>query len=389
MSHDPANLTENCHPAGHLPKKIMANPAQDEFDSLISRNTATHPTRHRDDTDSDVDSPAASDDESRDRGAAKNAWKSGTTTTGGGRSNGRSIQSGRVGRTGRGLRADGDESDAGSDEGVDNDGEYKPWENNGGSTNGAKDHLPSRNRVAPANTGPKGVITDAWQAADRERARKLGPVRSQDVGDVTRRDAGDGGRKGEWERGAGYAREDELEGDGEVEMEEEEEDGYVEEWRRKRMREMAERRQGGGGGRGGDYSGVDVVDAFGYLKAVEEAPRGTVVAVFIYDEDVCFFPLAPPFHTIPFPPSSSSTPPTQHHSSKTPHPTNPHKAPPNPPLHNPPPPPLLPQPRHPLHSPLAPRRRNRRGRRARTAGVQGWRTDCGVGAAGRGGAVYV
>ena len=43
----------------------------------------------------------------------------------------------------------------------------------------------------------------------------------------------------------------------------------------------------------GRYGSVEVVDALQYLEAVEAAPRGEIVVVYIYDDEVCS--LAPSF----------------------------------------------------------------------------------------------
>jgi hypothetical protein len=74
--------------------------------------------------------------------------------------------------------------------------------------------------------------------------------------------------------------------------EDEEDEDFMELWRKKRIDELEAAKKNGtigsnAHGRTINRGRVQVVDALGYLDAIEEAPRGSVVVVFISDEEVC------------------------------------------------------------------------------------------------------
>ncbi len=140
-----------------------------------------------------------------------------------------------------------------------------------------------------ANTGPKGVIADA-QAFEREkkgrqrtfeRTTELKLPMRQMNGGVTKANAA---RRGE----------NDKEVDEEDEIQEEEDREFVRKWREKRLGELkdgtAQRGKNGPTQEGQqvtrNYGIMETVDGPGFLNAIEKAPRGTVVVVYVFDEEV-------------------------------------------------------------------------------------------------------
>lgn len=150
------------------------------------------------------------------------------------------------------------------------------------------------------NTGPKGVIADARAAEKekfelelrkrREKSGVLGTgthVRSEIDEEV--------GRK--W-----YEDESEHE-DEDEDQDEDGDESFMKEWRRKRMSEVEALARNGS--RGGGSGKIEMVDALGYLEAVDGAARGRVVVVYISDSEVGVAPFYSLFDKlvlpIPFP----------------------------------------------------------------------------------------
>lgn len=160
-----------------------------------------------------------------------------------------------------------------------------------------------------ANTGPKGVISDAQNFRDARRDKRISLSQQQQQRPLT--EAGKlGQRLGELNFGEKEAAARGLEslGLGQEDQDEyldEGDEGFMREWRMRRLREMQEassggaglegRFLGGGGGRRGGsgrrFGALSTVDGEGYLEAVDGSGEGTVVVVCIYDDMVsCAFP---------------------------------------------------------------------------------------------------
>jgi len=125
-----------------------------------------------------------------------------------------------------------------------------------------------------ANTGPKGVIADAQAFEQAKRQHRFSFARK--------------GRKASTSPTPpaaiprAYRNEDY-----EKSSEEEDDDGFMARWRQRRLQELTNKRfsRGGSPGSAGKrvWGGLVKVDAEGYLDAIEQAPKDTVVVVFIYD----------------------------------------------------------------------------------------------------------
>jgi hypothetical protein len=239
------------------------NAAQDEFDALAATQKSKL-SRHRDDASSSDDAAADSDLE---------------TTT-------------RYGQSRPSLRAGGGRSNtANKDEDSENDDDDDDWDERYGAANAAigknsKDpgySIPTGDIGRQGNTGPKGVIADA-RAAEREKneQRRVIAAAAKNRGGASRINGGSGeveGRK--W-----YEDGEEPEDDGEDE-------DFMEQWRRKRIDELEAAKKNGTIGANvhgppAHRGKLQLVDAMGYLDAIEEAPKGMVVVVFISDEEVDF-----------------------------------------------------------------------------------------------------
>ncbi|OJJ50961.1 hypothetical protein ASPZODRAFT_148346 [Penicilliopsis zonata CBS 506.65] len=140
-------------------------------------------------------------------------------------------------------------------------------------------HIP--NTVYDANTGPKGVIADA-QAFERARKRsfrrtllsvtgfdqfhsssKPTPIPETDTTPLNR------GRDG----GSPHS------------SAEEDEESFLRKWRESRMQELQKTNTRHLSPRRRMFGSVEIVDAAGYLDAVERSPSGVTVVVCIYDPD--------------------------------------------------------------------------------------------------------
>jgi hypothetical protein len=155
-----------------------------------------------------------------------------------------------------------------------------------------------------ANTGPKGVISDAQNFRDSRRSRRTSTQSTATLQQsykqqrrrtpptfTTSSNGPSGSAGGCSEKLAEDSDEDQLADDGG-------DDEFMREWRQSRLREM----QNGGRIRGsaragasemvglprrtGLWGGVATVDGMGFLEAVDQSPEGTVVVVYIYDDYV-------------------------------------------------------------------------------------------------------
>jgi len=234
----------------------MSNPAQDEFDALAASQRHRLSHHHADASD---DSDANSDaDPSTSYPRAKPS-----------------------------LRSNGHDTAAG-DEDPNEDDDDDDWDQRygGGSGLGRKTApaytIPKGDIGRYGNTGPKGVIADA-RAAEREMfERKRAMIAASRAKRSQNHEPEDTGRK--WH-------EDDDVNDEDLEEEDGADEEFMEQWRQKRMGELETANANGtigasAYGRRRGHGRVEVVDALGYLDAIEESPRGVVVVVFISDDEV-------------------------------------------------------------------------------------------------------
>lgn len=134
-------------------------------------------------------------------------------------------------------------------------------------------HIPTA--VFDANTGPKGVISDAQsfeRAKKRSFRRTIMGATGWDFSSASRSPRG----SPPYSHGRGTGVEHALSDDDE---------DFMRRWREVRMAELvAGRRKVGPSKR--RWGTVEVVDAAGYLDAIEQVMAGTVVVVCIYDPEV-------------------------------------------------------------------------------------------------------
>lgn len=154
-----------------------------------------------------------------------------------------------------------------------------PSHSGGGST---LLHLPPREFDQGRTTGVKGVIADARSFQESRRGAFFS--RSSSV-----RDSSSANRRASK---MALMREDEEEGSGSG-LSLSDDEGFLERWRQQRRLELQQkgsevrtRRTSPSVRR---YGRFDEVDALGYLDAIEKVARDTVVVVFVYDAEVCFF----------------------------------------------------------------------------------------------------
>lgn len=129
-----------------------------------------------------------------------------------------------------------------------------------------------------ANTGPKGVIADAYAFESAKKASERLSFLPALSGFTPSEPAPQ------------YRRHDEEKRLGEAE----DEDEFMARWRQARLNELQSSFDGGkiaASGRtsspgGRRYGSLVTVDAEGYLDAVEKSPRGVTVVVLIYDDSV-------------------------------------------------------------------------------------------------------
>lgn len=154
------------------------------------------------------------------------------------------------------------------------------------STSSARNIIP-RTRYG-ANTGPKGVISDAQNFRDSQRnhrtsLRSLVGSQQQQQNQVYDEPA-----QRHWTQDPTSGLEKLEEGDDG--LDEEADEGFMQKWRQGRLKEMQNGAYESGihnsGRQRRSYGSLKTVDGEGYLDAVEKSPSGTVVAVYIYDDMV-------------------------------------------------------------------------------------------------------
>lgn len=236
---------------------MASNAAQDEFDAFAA-SQKTKLSRHRDDASSS-DETADSDLENKPRyGQSKPSLR-----CGGGRSNTRN-----------------------ADEDSDNDDDDDDWDERYGAANSAIGKnsktpgytIPKGDIGRDGNTGPKGVIADA-RAAEREKiAQKRALLAAKNRGPIRARDGEQEAEGRKWYE------------DGDENGQDEDDEDFMAQWRMKRIDELEAAKKNGTIGSNAygqpvQRGKLQVVDAMGYLDAIEKAPKGMVVVVFISDEE--------------------------------------------------------------------------------------------------------
>lgn len=134
-----------------------------------------------------------------------------------------------------------------------------------------------------ANTGPKGVISDAQNFRDSRRMHRMS-IQSNATLPAQTPDALAGAH---WSAGEKLS----VDADGYEEEDDGEDDhDFMSQWRQSRLREL---QNGGHESRmhqrtrsGRFWGGLTMVDGQGYLDALEKSGSDTVVAVYIYDDYV-------------------------------------------------------------------------------------------------------
>lgn len=128
------------------------------------------------------------------------------------------------------------------------------------------------NTVFDANTGPKGVITDA-QAFERARKRSFRRTLLSVAGFDQSQPK--------------FVKEDStlLANTTPPDGSSDDEDSFMRKWRESRMQELQNQSSRRSSPRRRMYGSLEAVDAEGYLDAVEKSPAGTTVVVCIYDSE--------------------------------------------------------------------------------------------------------
>ncbi|KAK2766998.1 hypothetical protein FQN54_006315 [Arachnomyces sp. PD_36] len=189
---------------------------------------------------------------------------------------------------------DGEEKHAGNE--VDSDTDLPAGANNMRSKNPTY-HIPTT--VYDANTGPKGVIADA-QAYERARKRSF----RKTLYNVTGLESF---KPPEEQQPVAAARKPASRGSSAESDVDDDDEEFMRKWRQSRMQELQEGKRRVSPNKR-VYGRVDVVDANGYLDAVERVTADTVVLVCIYDPESnesaivedCLIPLARKYNTTHF-----------------------------------------------------------------------------------------
>lgn len=142
------------------------------------------------------------------------------------------------------------------------------------SMSNARSTIP--NKRYGANTGPKGVISDAQDFRDSRRSQRMSVRNSFNIPSRSQT------------RSTDRAPVEKLEE--ETEDLEEEDDDFMRKWRQSRIKELKSGVRDSTMHRNGRsrrlYGGLATVDGEGYLDAVDKSGPDTVVVVYIYDDYV-------------------------------------------------------------------------------------------------------
>ncbi|KAF2216235.1 hypothetical protein CERZMDRAFT_104660 [Cercospora zeae-maydis SCOH1-5] len=128
-----------------------------------------------------------------------------------------------------------------------------------------------------ANTGPKGVISDAQNFQD---SRRLQRASMRSVSTLTTQSQSLSVHQ--------PAPGEKIEEDDELDLDDDEDDSFMKKWRRNRVKEMQNGVKGSQMHRNGNttrlFGSLTMVDPAGYLDAVEKSGPDVVVVVFIFDD---------------------------------------------------------------------------------------------------------
>lgn len=131
-----------------------------------------------------------------------------------------------------------------------------------------------------ANTGPKGVISDAQNFRDSRRIhrtsmRSNSTLPSQALASISPN---------------ATTPSEKLDGLGEDDEDDENDEDFMQQWRRNRLSELhrgaCDSKMHSRGRSKRMWGGLTTVDGSGYLDAVDQSPPDTVVVVYIYDDYV-------------------------------------------------------------------------------------------------------
>lgn len=143
------------------------------------------------------------------------------------------------------------------------------------STRGAISTIPSKRYGA--NTGPKGVISDAQDFRDSRRSQRESMRSTTSFSQST--------------YSVAHADQAPVEKLDEEDDCDDQDDSFMKKWRQNRLKEMQNGPKGSqmhqNGTRARMFGSLTMVDPDGYLDAVEKSDPHTVVVVYIYDDFVC------------------------------------------------------------------------------------------------------
>lgn len=228
----------------------MSNPAQDEFNQLMSSNTERR-TQHPEDASADSDNDFSH----------SSTTLAATPTS--------RIRSSKPSKTSlksslRNRDSSGEDSDL----------------DDGRQTKRNPYYIPN-NHGYNENTGPKGVISDArnWEY-ERRMGNKNTYVRTENMvlpkGQRLHLDE----EQQPSRRGKGNEKDEE-------DLDDEDDTDFMRKWRERRQEELqAGRLNTTPGGRKGRYGRFRTVDALSFLEVVEKTPKDTVVVVYVFDDQV-------------------------------------------------------------------------------------------------------
>lgn len=143
-----------------------------------------------------------------------------------------------------------------------------------------------------ANTGPKGVISDAQNFRDSRRSQRSSMTSTRPTKQSSRSSSR------QVPESTIDEDDDDLDDDGPGDQ------GFMARWRQSRIREMQsgprDSKMHLNGRSRNTYGGMTAVDGEGYLDAVDNSGPDTVVVVYIYDEYVSFWWYEQVMHDLTF-----------------------------------------------------------------------------------------
>lgn len=128
-----------------------------------------------------------------------------------------------------------------------------------------------------ANTGPKGVISDAQNFQDSRRSQR-----------ASMRSVSSLAAQAQSLSVHQQAPAEKIEEDEELDLDDDEDDSFMKQWRQSRLKEMQNGVKGSQMHRNGNttrlFGSLTMVDPDGYLDAVEKSGQDVVVIVYIFDD---------------------------------------------------------------------------------------------------------